>query len=183
VRPRECSHEPAIVSLVMAGRWPDAADPPSPDGFGVASEELQAHARACPVCIDVVEVAMLLRTNYQAFGSDVRVPAAGQVWWRAAVRARMEGAQAAARPITWLQGVAGACAAALGCVVLASSWPAMRTLAGWFFGLLTGIDPRAVAVPIGAVVEQSLPLVLSVVGLVVVVPLAVLCFALSNERD
>ena len=169
--PHECPHEPVVVSLVMAGRWPDAA-----------GEELRAHVRECTVCVDVVEIAMALRMDYDAFGRDVRVPSAGQVWWRAAVRARMEAAQAAARPITWLQGVAAACAAAVGCAVLAVTWPSVRTVAGWFVRAATGFDPLSVSAPIRAVVEQSLPLVLSVAALVVLGPLAVLFFALSSDR-
>ena len=46
------------------------------------------------------------------------------VWWRAQMRARQEAAQAAARPITVVQAIAGLAAAALvvACLVAASPW-------------------------------------------------------------
>ena len=167
----DCSHEQTVVSVVMARGWPGAAD-----------EELQAHVRACPVCADVVEVATLLRMDHETFGREIRLPAAGQVWWRAAVRARMEAAHAAARPITWLQGVAAACAGAVACAVLAFTWPSVREVAGWFAQVAIGLDPSlSVIGPVRAAVEQSLPLVLSVAALVVLGPLVVLYFALSGE--
>jgi hypothetical protein len=47
----------------------------------------------------------------------VTVPGAGQVWWRAAIRARLEAAETAARPFIWLYG-----ALIVSAVVLAVAW-------------------------------------------------------------
>ena len=49
---------------------------------------------------------------------DHAVPAAGQVWWRSAIRARAEASRAAASPMVWLQALTGAGAAGAPQVVL-----------------------------------------------------------------
>jgi hypothetical protein len=170
--PVECPQAEAVVAAVLAGEWPR--------GCG---EDLQMHARHCVHCAEVAQVAVLLRGDYRAFSRDVRVPSAGQIWWRAAVRARMEAAQAAARPITWIQGVAGASAIGAAVAVLALAWPLLRGLADRATGLAAGVDSRALQLvaPLVAVFEFSLPLVLAVAGCVILLPLAVLYYALSDD--
>ena len=66
-------------------------------------DALTSHAEACQGCREVVMVMRLMSEDRDA-RREVRVPAAGQVWWRAAVRARLEAVHAAARPLTWLHG-------------------------------------------------------------------------------
>ena len=94
-----CHHEAAVVRVVSRGAWPDRAP-----------AELRAHVTSCAVCRDTVAIASLLRAADAAdAGDDAPLPTAGQMWWRLAVRARLDRERAAARPVVWLQGVAAAC--------------------------------------------------------------------------
>src|SRR5690349_19767616 len=74
----ECGREQKVVNAVLAGAWPHRCD-----------ENLVAHAQVCEVCREVASISVLLRDDLDASRIDVHVPAAGQVWWRAAVRARL----------------------------------------------------------------------------------------------
>ena len=77
----------------------------------------------------MVAIAAALRTDREQM-SDAPIPAAGQIWWRAAIRARAEAAHAAARPMVWLQAVTGA--AAVGGVAAGVSmiWPRIESVFG-----------------------------------------------------
>jgi hypothetical protein len=98
---------------------------------------------------------------------EVHVPAAGQIWWRSAVRARLEAAQAATRPMTWLHGIAGACAIGLTWALAGVVWPSVRELAAWLaaqtFGVDSGLGGRGCTRDRG--VAESLPLAFVVRGL------------------
>jgi len=69
------------------------------------------------------ELRALFDDDARVAALDARVPAPGQVWWRAAMRSRAEAARAAARPLTWSQGLAVACAAGLATAVAGTAWP------------------------------------------------------------
>jgi hypothetical protein len=71
--------------------WPDA---------------IVAHLAACDSCRELHVVATALQHDHADALARVRVPSAGQVWWRAELRARHEAAAAAARPITVATGLA-----------------------------------------------------------------------------
>ena len=68
----ECSHEIEIVDTITSGRWPAGC-----------TDELQLHAASCPVCRDVVRVALALTQDRSDALQAVRIPSAGLVWWRA----------------------------------------------------------------------------------------------------
>lgn len=94
-----CHHEASVIRVVNRGEWPDRAP-----------AELRAHVAGCAVCRDTVAIASLLSEADAAdAGDDAPLPTAGQMWWRLAVRARLDRERAAARPVVWLQGVAAAC--------------------------------------------------------------------------
>ena len=98
-----CSREVEVVASVLDRRRlrrDDAA--------------LAAHVDACDSCREVAALTRLMSTDHEKTRREIRVPAAGQVWWRAAVRARLEAVHAAARPLTWSHGVAGACRVGVG---------------------------------------------------------------------
>jgi len=139
------------------------------------------HAAQCEICRDVVAVASLLASDRE-MRRDVHVPAAGQVWWRAAVRARLEGAHAAARPLTWLHGIAGACAVGLAWTVAGLAWPSVREAASWLSAQALGTDSRVgdVAILMTGIMQRSLPLAFLVAACLVVAPV-VLYFALSDD--
>ena len=140
------------------------------------------HAAQCEICRDVVALASLLSVEQEQMRRDVHVPAAGQVWWRAAVRARLDAAHLAARPLTWLQGIAGACAVGLAWAVAGMAWPSIRYAAGWVSAQALGADSRVgdVAVLVTAAIQRSLPLAFVAAACLVLAPVA-LYFVLSDE--
>ena len=142
----ECPHEEQVVRLVLSGQWPDGA-----------GSELQAHAGSCAVCQDVVAIAVVLRADQQ-HGGDVQVPAAGQIWWRSAIRARAEAAGAAARPMVWLQALTGAGAVGLAVAGVSSAWPRVESALRFL--------------PFSAPAGDALPLFLLVGAGVVAAPIA-----------
>ena len=168
----ECPHEDAVVAAALGGSWPEGCD-----------ETLQAHVRGCAVCASVAEVAPLLRGERDLQAAHVTLPSAGQIWWRAAIRARLDGAQTAARPITWLQACAGAAAIGAACAIVAASWPAIWSLVASAGELAAVLDPRSfeLATPIVPLVERNLLFVLAAGVAVVLAPLLVLYYALSDE--
>jgi hypothetical protein len=105
----ECRHEGDVVAAVTGGRWPLAVEQP-----------LLEHVASCPVCTEVLQVAETMTAIEQETLADTRLPAPGQVWWRAQVRARHEAATVAARPVMVAQAVGAA--AALGLVAGVVSW-------------------------------------------------------------
>jgi hypothetical protein len=108
----ECPHEQQVVNAVLAGSWPARCD-----------ESLVAHASTCATCKEVASVSVLLREDIDSSRIEVHVPAAGQVWWRAAVRARLESTQAAARPMGWMHAITAAIVLGVFLAVLTAVWP------------------------------------------------------------
>lgn len=108
-----CAREAEALEIVLTGGWPSCA-----------GDELRAHVEACPVCADVVAIAAAMQEEHTLALQQAHVPTAGLVWWRAELRARQEAARKAARPMTLVQGVAGAClvAALLTITGLFSPW-------------------------------------------------------------
>lgn len=166
-----CDREQAVVDAVVQGRWPAACD-----------EDLRDHVAGCVSCAEAIEVTAMLSADLAREVRDARLPAAGQVWWRAAVRARLESAQAAARPVAWVQALAGACAAGAAAAVIAMAWPSIADFAGRAGSVATELDPRfALASPMFATLVQSVPVALGIAAVVILAPLAVLYFALSGD--
>lgn len=167
----DCSFEPAVLRAALGGSWSDES-----------TEDLAMHVQACSQCAEVAEVVGVLRADRETADGRARVPAAGQVWWRATVRARMEAAQMAARPITWLQGAAGASVIGVAFAVLVLAWSSLSDVAGRAVGLMTGLDPGAsqAAASVLGMLKGSVPLMLGVAGVAMVAPLLVLYFALSR---
>ena len=175
---KPCPHETDVVAAVLGRRWPEGCD-----------ESLRTHAAACEVCREVVEVAALLREEYDEARDaisrrDVPLPSAGQIWWRAAVKARVEAAEAATRPLVWGYGVAAACAVALliagGSVLwpsLLPAWDRLSLFADWVPAM-----PQVASATSAVVValRAQLPIVISVGVFLVAVPVA-LYFALREE--
>jgi len=94
----ECVCEQEVLDAITAGRWPDRL-----------SEELSAHVATCSICSDLGLVAQSLSADYQDALSDVRVPTAGLVWWKAEIRARQDAVKTVNRPIRWAQYIAAGC--------------------------------------------------------------------------
>jgi hypothetical protein len=172
----QCPHEHGVITAILAGRWPDQCD-----------EALQGHAVLCEVCRELVEVVSLLRVDRQQL-DEMRVPSAGQIWWRAAIRARLEASQQVAGPLSWAFGVLVACVAGLALAVAELLWSPIQsalsstTASGWTtsFGLgeITGWLPSmSDLTPLAA---TGVLVVLGAAACLVLAPLA-LYFALSDE--
>ena len=169
---RICEHELAVTEAVLGRRWPDACD-----------QALRDHAGSCEVCREVVEVAALLREDYDEARAaisrrDVPLPSAGQIWWRAAVHARADAARAAARPLVWGYGAAAACALGLLATGFSMVWPTLPPVfdrAGAFTARLAPATDMLMAA-----LRAQLPLVIAVLACIVAAPIA-LYFALREE--
>ena len=166
-----CDREPEVVEMLLRDR---AAAEPSPD--------LVQHVDTCGACGELRELMTMLRDEAKR-DVDVALPAAGQVWWRAAVRARMEAAHRAARPVTWAQGMTAAVLVGLVATAGVLAFPLMSQLLGLAVDMAVvqaGATNTAWASMSGAV-ERALPLVLVVAALIVLMPAVVLYVALSGD--
>jgi hypothetical protein len=166
----DCPREQEVVNAVLRGRWPAGCD-----------EALVAHAAHCVTCREVAQVSLLLHEDVDQARIDVIVPAAGQVWWRAAVRARLESTQAAARPMSWMHAITGAIVLGAVLAAITAVWPMLAGLWRAVRSIPLDVLPSAdVAVAIGSGLAQSLVIGLVAAALLVVAPLAVY-FALSDD--
>ncbi len=166
----ECAREQEVVNAVLSGVWPERA-----------GAELTGHASDCAICGEVATIATLLREDNEQARRSVQVPAAGQVWWRAAIRARLERAQAATQPMTWLHGITAACMAGVALAAVTLAWPSIAGGAAWLKEQLLATTPAGdVAGVVTMALGRSLVLGLVAAICLVVAPV-VLYFALSDE--
>jgi hypothetical protein len=162
-----CPREPEVVAAVLR--------------HGMASVQLDAHLEQCTDCRDVAAITAVMRDDRDAMRTDVAVPAAGQIWWRAAIRARLEGTQAAARPLTWAHGAAAAVAAGLVAGTGGVAWSAIERVFVWMASRLADLTPAAPAMPdLLALGLTRGMLYAGVLAFVVLMPL-VLYFALADD--
>ena len=166
MKPEACMREQEVVRAVVMRSWPQGAD-----------EELRTHVETCASCVEAVTIATLLGEERDRALHDVHVPAAGQVWWRAALRAHAEAAEAARRPMVWLHGIAGACAAGLGAALIALVWPWVREALAWIAAREFDLPDVQ---PLLAVLRPGVPLALAVLACLVLTPIVVY-FALSDD--
>ena len=166
-----CPREVEVVSSLLDRR-----------SLRVDDDALAAHVEGCEICREVAELTRVMSTDHETTRREIRVPAAGQVWWRAAVRARLEAVHSAARPLTWSHGIAGACAIGVVIALLGFAWPVVREAAGWV--MARALD----AVPLGAAAATlvttsahgNVALMLVAAACILFAPVA-LYFALSDE--
>ena len=158
----DCPREHEVVSLVLSNQW------------STCDEELKAHATTCEVCRDAVMVASLLGEDEEQARRDVHVPAAGQVWWRAAIRARVEAIHAAERPMTWLHGLAGAIVVGLAVSLIGIAWPWIEGAASWISSKtsVNPFSPETVELAT-SLVQRSAPFALAALAFVILAPIAV----------
>jgi len=166
----DCPKEQVIVNAVLSGHWPQDCD----DG-------LIAHARECATCREVANVSLLLREDNDYSRIEMHVPAAGQVWWRAAVRARLESTHAAARPITWMHSITGAIVLGVALAVITAIWPMVPEVVTMAKTLTREYLPNAeVANALAGGIRASLMIGAFAALLLVLTPLA-LYFVLSDD--
>jgi hypothetical protein len=152
-----------VVEAVLSGRWPEQCD-----------EDLAAHARTCEVCGDVAQLALLIHDDHERSRYEVHVPAAGQVWWRAAIRARLESTHTAMRPMTWMHAVTAAITIGALLAALTAAWPTLSPLADRGVAIALGFIPNAeVATALASGLRQMALVGLVAVAVLVAAPLAV----------
>jgi hypothetical protein len=160
----ECPREADVLEAVAFGRWPDRAG------------ELVAHAAACPVCADLVEVAGALQSDRQTACREAHVPTAGMVWWRATIRARADAARTATQPISVAQGVAGACAVGIACAAAGAAWQSVQwlTWTGRVGELVSNLESRRVAIASASslALEHGPMVLLALAACIVLAPIA-----------
>jgi hypothetical protein len=158
---RPCAHEDTVLAAAL-------------DSSRVCPTHLAEHLAACDGCRDLYVIATALQDDHAAALADVRVPSAGQAWWRAELRARQEAAAIAARPITVATGIAAASLLGLlASVAGALAWwlrdsltmpsaaqPAIEALMAQAWGDPTG--PRLAIWLCGAVLLVATPVLLYV---------------------
>ena len=146
--PCECQYEAEVLEAVVQGRWPERVD-----------AELRAHGEGCAICSDVVAIAGAIDDGRAAMAAGVAIPDSGRVWWLAQRRARLEAAEAAARPVMAVQGVALISA----CIVLVA----------YFRGAMGRFEIGAWLASATSVLIEHGVLALAIAGVVFLLPAAV----------
>lgn len=166
----ECVHEPLVVEAVVAGRWPVQAD-----------DALVAHARECEVCSDVATLASLIHDDHERSRFEVQVPAAGQVWWRSAIRARLESTEVAMRPMTVMHAITAAITLGVLLAAATVAWPLLSPLSDQMWAWVVGYFQNAeVAAALAAGLRQTVMAGAIAVAVLVAAPLA-LYYVLSGD--
>jgi hypothetical protein len=178
----ECAHEPEVVEAVLSGRWLHQAGRTGGAARSDGDDALAAHAGGCEICREVIAITTLIHDDHQRSRYDMQVPAAGQVWWRSAIRARMESTEAAIRPMTWMHGITASIAVGVLLAIATVAWPMLAPLGerAWAFAVAFFPDP-AVASSLAWGLRQSALLGLLGAALLVLAPLLAIYVALSRE--
>jgi len=145
----------------------------------IDDDALAAHIEHCDSCREVAGLTRVMSSDHERARLEIRVPAAGQVWWRAAVRARLEAVHTAARPLTWSHGVAGACAIGLVMALLGFAWPVAREATGWVVARALDAAPLGAAAVVTTSIHGNVALILVGAACVLFAPVA-LYLALSE---
>jgi hypothetical protein len=161
--PIDCPRESEIVDAIAAGDWPHAAP-----------VDLREHAATCPVCADLALAASALHDEAASTPATMALPSAGQVWWRAELRARHEAAQLAQRPMIAVHVVAAVVCIAAALTGLRSFGP---DLWAWFVGVASSATRSA------TFDTWTLGLVLSIGLWVVLAPVAIYMVFRDDGRD
>ena len=85
---RPCSRQPEVQQMLALGHWPHACPP-----------ELGAHITACKACSEFLLVTQAFQQSRTNAAAEVRLPAAGAIWWRAQLRRRNAAIEHMARPM------------------------------------------------------------------------------------
>ena len=138
----------------------------------------------CPSCAEIAAIAQAFTDDRNALLRDAHVPSSAIVWWRAQMRSRREAAATAAQPITWIQGLAFACAAGILVAAVSFFAPTFMKALEWLMG--TTLPQPSFSLPTVGMPEQPLanPIIVAVVaalGLSAIILPVVLYFTLREE--
>jgi hypothetical protein len=156
--PVHCPREPEILDAIGSGTWPAGC-----------AEPLRQHVSTCRACADLAEAAAAIDADARALAAAARVPAAGTMWWRLSLRARLESVERADRPIAVLHWLAAAClgGAAAAIAVIAAGWTARGGDVLWPLSLTTPSEALEALSQAPAVAAQSLPFLIAAATLVI----------------
>jgi hypothetical protein len=113
-----CERETDLLDAIGRGEWP-----------APAGDALRAHVESCASCRELSDLVILFREERDGERAAAVVPSAGQVWWRAELRARFEAAQRVQRPMTIVQAVAAAACVGVLLALAGVLWPLVSTWA------------------------------------------------------
>ena len=138
----------------------------------------------CPSCAEIAAIAQAFADDRNALVREAQVPSSAIVWWRAQMRSRREAAEVAAQPITWVQGVALACAAGLLVAAVGFFSPTFMKALEWAMG--TSLPSPSFSMPAMSFPEEPLtnPIIVAMVaalGLSAIVLPVVLYFTFREE--
>ena len=118
-----CPQEDAVADALRQGHW-----------HAGASDGLQAHARSCAICSEVVFVAQFLRESRAGSLEAASFQSPGALWWRAQLRRRYNEVNRAERPIALVEKLSLICIP-LACVGLAAwQWTKVYAWLSWLAG-------------------------------------------------
>ena len=157
----ECPREADVFEAVAFGRWPGQC------------ADLVAHVSTCAICADVVIVSGALHEDREWLCREAQPLAAGMVWWRATIRARAEAARTATRPISVLQGIAGACFVGLGAGLVTVAWQSIHWV-DRIGELAVQLETRRAGIASASTLAAAhgLPILIALVAGLVLAPLA-----------
>jgi hypothetical protein len=101
---RSCPRQTEVQQLLQQGHWPHACP-----------AELRAHLGDCRWCAELVLVTQAFQQSRADTVAQVKLPAAGAIWWRAQLRRRNAAVERVGKPIL------GAYVFALSVVVLVAA--------------------------------------------------------------
>lgn len=139
----------------------------------------------CPSCAELAAIAQAFAEDRNILVREAQIPSSAIVWWRAQMRSRREAADAAAQPITWVQGLAFACAAGILVAAVGFFSPTFMKALEWMMG--TSLPAASFSLPSVGMPEQPLanPVVVAAVAALgisaIVLPL-VLYFTFREEE-
>jgi hypothetical protein len=157
-----CPREDEIVRSIAAGRWPDGCD-----------DELRAHAGACSLCADLVEVAAAITEDANTSTRDIDLPPAGIVFWRIQRRAREEAARTAVRTVALVQAATVAATALAILAVLGGISLFRQDWRASFMHVTSAIHTDAIQIFTSLVAQWNIPLLLAIATCLLLAPIAV----------
>ncbi|HEY0872094.1 MAG TPA: hypothetical protein VGD94_01385 [Vicinamibacterales bacterium] len=170
MRNHTCPHEHELLDALQTSRPADLPEP------------LHEHVAGCARCSETLSVVGALLAEREALMREAAVPSSAIVWWRAQMRSRREAAAAAARPISYAQGILVACAAGLLATLLGIYVPAFREGMSWIADAADGWSAFSLPIPSADVVSDPLVLAgIAALGLCALILPVLLYFAFHED--
>ena len=157
-----CTREGELLEALEGSRWPQACD-----------ASLVEHVDGCRSCTDLLAVVALLLDDQRLLIQEAVLPSSAIVWWRAQMRSRREAAERAAQPISFVQGIALACAAGLLATALGVFVPTFRKSLAWMLETARSWPGLQLTVPADPLASPIVLAVIAAIGLsALILPLA-----------